>query len=931
MAEILSFPFNTATSDVFPKAKPQSNALAPQPEDAAARELALDPQQSFIVEAPAGSGKTGLLMQRFLNLLGSTATAAPEEVLAITFTRKATAELRERIFEQLEAAAADAPLRDPGSPFEQKTRSLAQAALDRDRQNGWNLRTNPRRLRIQTIDSLCMEIAGTLPLLSGSAARTPVDDASELYREAARNTLRQLGGRDRQLHEALHTVLLHRDGSLGDVETLLADMLQTREQWGELVPLDRATLADEVLDQQVRLRLERALEQIVCAGLTRAIQLIPDHALAELALLAHEYAGEPGYNGNVSPVQFCDRPGPPAAEAAHLDHWRALLGLLLTKDYGWRKSFAVNAMGFKFAKPDELRLQQVIADIQCEPLREALEAVRCLPPAKYPNDQWVQAKALFRLLLHALAELKLLFAETGKCDFTEFSLAARSALAGHAEDFAAGSGACLRHLLVDEMQDTSSAQYDLLTALTHTWDGSSQTIFLVGDPKQSIYLFRQARVERFLRSTRDGFLGDVPLYFLQLTANFRSRPAVVDGVNSDFARLFAPPGEPLAPDTVDVPFVAAKPTRGSTPAAGVHWHTRILATETNEGNRNEADGNEERGNEVKANKAGGSQAKGKVAAGSQAGGSQAAGSQAAGSQAAGSQAAGSQAGGSQAAGSQAAGSQAAGSQAAGSQAGGSRGLQPTESALHQSGALAPGLSLAASSSAPLPSPQDQDAAAIRRIVEHWRAKPLPPEREATATSAAKPWRIAVLAHARRHLAPIVAEFNRGDAGLTPIPYRAVKVEPLQDRPEVLDAFALTRALYHPADRAAWFAVLRAPWCGLGAADLLTLAAEGDATRAKSTIPQLVNERAHLLSTAGQAHLQRAWPLLQVALDVNGRKSLSENVHRTWRTLGSDAWLGISERTECGTLFRVAAGCGEPGRVQPAQAQAPLERALCRTG
>ena len=155
------------------------------------------------------------------------------------------------------------PLPHPDSAFERQTRELAEAVLARDRERNWNLLNNPRRLRIQTIDSLCMEIAGTLPLLSGSAARRPVDDASELHREAARNTLRQLGNTKtpeaQALHEALHTVLLHRDANLADVQNLLAEMLQTREQWAELVPLDRASLSEEALDEQVRPRLERTL------------------------------------------------------------------------------------------------------------------------------------------------------------------------------------------------------------------------------------------------------------------------------------------------------------------------------------------------------------------------------------------------------------------------------------------------------------------------------------------------------------------------------------------------------------------------------------------------------------------------------------------------------------------------------------------------
>ena len=96
----------------------------------------------------------------------------------------------------------------------------------------------------------------------------------------------------------------------------------------------------------------------------------------------------------------------------------------------------------------------------------------------------------------------------------------------------------LQHILVDEMQDTSTSQYELIQLLTQGWDGRSQTVFLVGDPKQSIYLFRQARVERFIRTMQQQRLGDLVLGCLRLTANFRSQSDLVHSFNDDFALLF---------------------------------------------------------------------------------------------------------------------------------------------------------------------------------------------------------------------------------------------------------------------------------------------------------------------------------------------------------------------------------------------------------
>ena len=119
----------------------------------------------------------------------------------------------------------------------------------------------------------------------------------------------------------------------------------------------------------------------------------------------------------------------------------------------------------------------------------------------------------------------------------------------------------------------------LLERLTRSWDGHSQTVFLVGDPKQSIYLFRQARVERFLRTIAERRLGDVPLEPLRLTANFRSQGALVEAFNETFAQLFpqaATVSQSLG-EELDVPFVRADAIRPpSLHPHSIVWHTEVL-------------------------------------------------------------------------------------------------------------------------------------------------------------------------------------------------------------------------------------------------------------------------------------------------------------------------------------------------------------------
>src|SRR6188474_579672 len=141
--------------------------------DAMARERALDAGQSFIVQAPAGSGKTTVLTQRYLKLLA--AVEQPEQVLAITFTRKAAGEMRERV----QAALAGAI--EVRSPADALTLELAGAARAHASRRGWGLEESAARLRIQTIDAFNGYLANSLPITSHNGfGRGIADDPADL-------------------------------------------------------------------------------------------------------------------------------------------------------------------------------------------------------------------------------------------------------------------------------------------------------------------------------------------------------------------------------------------------------------------------------------------------------------------------------------------------------------------------------------------------------------------------------------------------------------------------------------------------------------------------------------------------------------------------------------------------------------------------------
>jgi ATP-dependent exoDNAse (exonuclease V) beta subunit len=783
---------------------PQPAPPTSGPPGAAARAEALDIHRSFIVEAPAGSGKTGLLIQRFLKLLADERVTAPEQVLAITFTLKATAEMRDRVLAHLEGARDNSAT---PTEFDRHTRTLAIAVLDRDRQLGWELLDHPSRLNLRTIDSVCGEIARTLPLLSGSGGRlTPADDATPLHREAARRTLLLLGDQDPDFNLALHNLLLHRDGNLAECEALIANMLSLRDQWGKLIPLSNRELDDAYLDSNVLPRLNRSLDRAICSQLARLEQVFPADVLADLTTLAAELGTFDGYRGEPSPIAVCcGRSEPPQAVADHLEHWIALIHILLTPSgKAWRKGFNVNHVGFEHERHHKIQLKNIVDRLsQCDGLLDVLCTVRGLPPAQYPADQWAVAKSLFRILRRALVELQLVFAEHNQCDYTELSLLARHALSEEsgADDLAAALGVRLQHLLVDEMQDTSTGQYDLIEMLTRSWDGHSQTVFLVGDPRQSIYLFRQARVERFMRASRSGLLGTLPLTRLLLTANFRSQSNLVDRFNQDFSLIFPPP---LAADPYALPYSDALATLPpSQDARGLIWHPHPLPYVP------------------RANLA-------------------------------------------------------------------SAPMFPTVALLRQRQA-------------------GRDAREIRRIAQAWFEKPLPPGRT-------KPWTLAVLVRNRNHLIEIVKEFEKDELGR--IPYRAVEITPLNERQEILDLTALTRAILHPADRVAALAVLRAPWCGLSLADLHTLTGSDDTDLKNQSIQRLIADSGHLLADESIQRMSRVWTILKAAAAQRARLSAAQLVERAWRSLGGDAWLGPAELTNARRFFQLLDSLEADGAIDP---------------
>lgn len=510
------------------------------------REQALDPTQSFIVQAPAGSGKTGLLTQRFLVLL-SIAELAPEECLAITFTRKAAAEMRDRILLALERAKNPNP---PLDLYEQKTWHLACRVLARDRLLGWDLLHNPNRLKIQTIDAFCAGLTRQMPILSRFGATPEIkEDASDLYQTAAQNLLKALETDD-PWSKSCQVLLSHLDNNLSLAVRLLANMLSHRDQW---LPHIGKTYA--ISELEMRQLLESGLETVVRESLSAVVSHAPiEPAATEILAVAPMAAVECERLASGSIIAHCRalQGKWPGDRLGDLPCWYGLAELLFTEENVLRK-IVTKQQGFpapssmtdpadkQHFKALKERMQGCLKAMEHHPIfLEKLRLLRECPPKAYTEEQWEVVWALTQLLPVLVAQLALVFQENNVVDFTEMSLAALKAL-GDSDaptDLALGLDYRIRHILVDEFQDTALSQFRLLEQLTAGWQPmDGRTLFLVGDPMQSIYRFRQAEVGLFIRAKQQG-IGDIFLNALKLTTNFRSEPELVEWVNTFFKAQF---------------------------------------------------------------------------------------------------------------------------------------------------------------------------------------------------------------------------------------------------------------------------------------------------------------------------------------------------------------------------------------------------------
>lgn len=701
------------------------------PEDALNRQRALDPQQSFIVQAPAGSGKTSLLTQRFLRLL--TTVNNPEEILAITFTRKAAAEMHLRVIEALMLAQHPEPSED----YLKQMWQLATRALAHDAEKNWQLLHNPNRLRIKTIDSLCAYLTKQMPVLARFGSQPSIEaDCRPLYALAARGVLEEIEN-DGVEADAVRLLVSHLDNKLARAEDLIAGMLAKRDQWLRHV---MAGLTDK------RDALEYVLQGSIEDGLEKASQALPSDEKETLCTLLAFAATNLDSSDPVhvfgQTIDLHDY------DASNLESWQMVADFLLTGGGDYRKQAAAT-LGFpapsktkdkglkETYKNQKSDYKALLTELNENPnLLAALRLIRALPAPNYSENQWAFIDALLTVLPLAVAHLRLVFQQQGCVDFCEVSLSASRALhdATGATELGLKLDYQLRHLLVDEFQDTSETQYELLKDLVSGWQpDDGRTLFLVGDPMQSIYRFRQAEVGLFLKTQQQG-LGEVDnIEPLMISVNFRSQAGIVDWVNTVFSEVM-PQQDDIFSSAIS--YKSSIASKAKLAGQAVHSHAHISR---------ELEGEN---------------------------------------------------------------------------------ICQLIQAIQQN------------------NPDDT---------------------------------IAVLVRGRRALQYLVPELNA--AGLA---FQATDIDPLASRQGVIDLLSLTRACLQPADKIAWLAILRAPWCGLTLEDLYCLV---DGTDDVAILDVLNDEqRLATLSEEGRIRVAHFMQHMQCALNNRERVSLTLLVKGLWADL-----------------------------------------------
>ncbi len=482
-------------------------------------EQALDPRHSVVVEACAGSGKTWLLVSRVLRLLLD--GVPPGEILAITFTRKAALEMKARLDSWLrELATRD----DEWVRIFLRERAVAEVELDaclpRARRLYEDLLTAQPGITLTTFHSWFLDVLKRAPIEEGLAGRELSEQTGPLEKEAWLRLGEQLAHQPEGELALAYSRLLVEIGAF-NTRKLLGRFIAERLAWQAMTSgrmealqehlaglrlslpvspdtdLNQALKADAALGAQLRecsalLARHHKAESYRAAALAieTALDLSGEHLLDKLCVVFLNQKGERRRD--------CPKPGKTLNDAIGIGAAARLLELhdvICDRLIATRENLKAQRL-YHFNAAGLLCGQSLLDHYQAVKYERAL--------LDFADIEWECARLL---------------RNSEQADYLQYKLDAR-----------------YRHILLDEFQDTSPLQWQILSA----WLRSSQsadrlpTIFLVGDPKQSIYRFRGAEARLFQLASN--WLEQTGARRIALNHTRRLAPTLVEAVN----RVFTP-------------------------------------------------------------------------------------------------------------------------------------------------------------------------------------------------------------------------------------------------------------------------------------------------------------------------------------------------------------------------------------------------------
>ena len=499
------------------------------PPDNEARELALDITRSHHVEAPAGSGKTMLLVARFIKLLSC--VRHPHEILALTFTNKAAGEMKARIGALLQKAYSGL---QPVSGLEAALLERAKKALKHHEAHRFLL-LSPEGLQVMTFHGFCYTLVKRAPLEAEVPPESVVLEEEEqglVLDESIREMIRDVvsmpeGAAERR---AFETRLLRLNNRLPALVDEIKDLVKKRDLFSDLVKALRVypNLGD------FEAALTRRMGGVIKGFLGGASEAFMATSLGQHWNAFWRHLKEKGApNADLLPEDL------PKTAWTDLSAWKAIAEALTTKD-GKPRQKTGPAMGGFYKRFANGAWGQQVKDLPEEPSRLLCD-LKDLPGPDVSLTDIDALADLIILVARAITAYERRCRQQHVLDFVGLEQAALKTVGEDAvSDIQLFLDHHIQHILVDEFQDTSRNQWTFIQRLCAGWThGDGRTIFLVGDPKQSVYAFRKAEVRLFLEAKKGipvSGQGLLPVTNIRLEANFRSKAPLVTWTNQLFSR-----------------------------------------------------------------------------------------------------------------------------------------------------------------------------------------------------------------------------------------------------------------------------------------------------------------------------------------------------------------------------------------------------------